>query len=155
MKTPRTRSRNFAPMRRITAVAAAALAVFGMTVSGGPARAASPGKAAPGKTKTAATHSSMTPHAATGGAAGADLRSGGSSVRRKGRDVLTHTVQPGQNLYRIALQYGVSVDDLRSLNRLGGSSQVRAGRVLALPTKSEAGPAGAGTSHGRTGAGHR
>ncbi|MGH2348905.1 MAG: LysM peptidoglycan-binding domain-containing protein [bacterium] len=49
----------------------------------------------------------------------------------------THVVQPGENLYRIALRYSVSVDDLMRVNGLVDPRQLRVGQVLVIP-----GPAG-------------
>ena len=43
----------------------------------------------------------------------------------------THTVRRGENLFRIALQYGVSVDDLRRWNRLSNVN-IREGQILNL-----------------------
>lgn len=45
----------------------------------------------------------------------------------------THVVQPGENLFRIALQYNVTVDALMVANGLTDSSLVRAGQVLVIP----------------------
>lgn len=45
----------------------------------------------------------------------------------------THTVQPGENLYRIALKYDVTVRALVQLNGLYNPDQVRAGQQLSIP----------------------
>jgi len=45
----------------------------------------------------------------------------------------THVVQPGENLYRIALKYGVTVDDLMRVNGLVDPRQLRVGQVLIIP----------------------
>jgi LysM repeat protein len=45
----------------------------------------------------------------------------------------THTVQAGENLYRIALRYGVTVRALAELNGLYNPDQVRAGQQLTIP----------------------
>ncbi len=45
----------------------------------------------------------------------------------------THTVQAGQNLYRIALRYGVSVKALVELNGLYNPDQIVAGQRLTIP----------------------
>ncbi|MCL2064252.1 MAG: LysM peptidoglycan-binding domain-containing protein [Candidatus Cloacimonetes bacterium] len=42
---------------------------------------------------------------------------------------VTHTVRRGENLFRIALQYGVSVEDLRRWNRLSNTN-IRVGQIL-------------------------
>jgi LysM repeat protein len=45
----------------------------------------------------------------------------------------THTVQAGENLYRIALRYGVTVKALVEVNGLYNPDQVRAGQQLTIP----------------------
>jgi len=44
-----------------------------------------------------------------------------------------HIVQPGENLFRIGLRYGVTLDDLTSANNITNSSNVYAGQELAIP----------------------
>ncbi len=44
-----------------------------------------------------------------------------------------HTVQAGENLFRIALRYGVSVDALAAANGIQNTAQIYAGQVLAIP----------------------
>jgi LysM repeat protein len=53
-----------------------------------------------------------------------------------------HTVQPGENLFRIALRYGTTVGAIVVANNLPDSSSIRAGQVLLIPASP---PAGAGT----------
>jgi murein DD-endopeptidase MepM/ murein hydrolase activator NlpD len=43
----------------------------------------------------------------------------------------THTVRRGENLFRISLLYGTTVDEIRTLNRLSSSS-IREGQVLQI-----------------------
>ncbi|MFP4323676.1 MAG: LysM peptidoglycan-binding domain-containing protein [Anaerolineales bacterium] len=45
----------------------------------------------------------------------------------------THTVQAGENLFRIALRYGFSVDALARANNINDPTRVYAGQVLVLP----------------------
>jgi LysM repeat protein len=45
----------------------------------------------------------------------------------------THIVQPGETLFRIATQYGVSVDALRAANGLTGNT-IFSGQMLTIPT---------------------
>lgn len=45
----------------------------------------------------------------------------------------THTVQAGENLFRIALRYGVTVKALVELNGLYNADQIVAGQQLAIP----------------------
>jgi LysM repeat protein len=44
-----------------------------------------------------------------------------------------HTVQPGENLFRIALRYGTTVDAIVAANGLPDPSSVSAGQVLLIP----------------------
>jgi murein DD-endopeptidase MepM/ murein hydrolase activator NlpD len=43
---------------------------------------------------------------------------------------VTHTVQPGETLYRIAKQYSTTVEALQVLNQIGDPTQLRVGQVL-------------------------
>jgi len=52
----------------------------------------------------------------------------------------TYTVQPGDNLFRIAHRFGVSLTELARVNGISNISRVQAGRVLVLPTGSQASP---------------
>jgi LysM repeat protein len=45
----------------------------------------------------------------------------------------THTVQPGENLYRIGLQYGMSWVTLAAYNHLPNANYIRVGHVLQIP----------------------
>src|ERR1044071_8080824 len=45
----------------------------------------------------------------------------------------THVVQRGENLYRIALHYGISVDDLVKANHITNVSRIFAGQTLVIP----------------------
>ena len=51
----------------------------------------------------------------------------------------THVVQPGENLYRIALQYGITVDALMAANGLTDASIVRLGQPLVIPGGADTG----------------
>ncbi len=44
-----------------------------------------------------------------------------------------HVVQPGENLYRISLRYGVSMEELAAANSLVNSDQVFVGQSLVIP----------------------
>ncbi|MEZ4666661.1 MAG: LysM peptidoglycan-binding domain-containing protein [Anaerolineae bacterium] len=44
-----------------------------------------------------------------------------------------HTVQRGENLYRIALRYGVSMDAIAEANSLTNLSRINAGQQLIIP----------------------
>lgn len=56
----------------------------------------------------------------------------------------THTVQPGENLYRIALNYEVSLEALRSANTQVSGDLIQPGDVLNIPD-CEATPSAGGT----------
>jgi N-acetylmuramoyl-L-alanine amidase len=45
----------------------------------------------------------------------------------------THVVQPGENLYRIALYYGVNMYDIARLNGITNLALIYAGQVLLIP----------------------
>lgn len=49
------------------------------------------------------------------------------------QESLTHVVQPGENLFRIALRYGVSMDDLARTNAIADARRIYAGQVLTIP----------------------
>ena len=45
-----------------------------------------------------------------------------------------HTVQAGENVFRLALRYGTTVDAIVAANGLGDAAEVRVGQVLLIPT---------------------
>ncbi len=45
-----------------------------------------------------------------------------------------HIVQPGENLYRIALRYGVTVEALKTINHLSDVNHIYVGQRLTIPT---------------------
>ena len=47
---------------------------------------------------------------------------------------VVHVVQRGENLFRIALRYGVTVDALAAANGLSNTSRIYAGQRLVIPT---------------------
>jgi LysM repeat protein len=55
--------------------------------------------------------------------------------------VKKHVVQPGDNLYRIALSYGISYPQLQNGNCMGSSVTIFAGQVLWVPNISTLTPA--------------
>jgi len=56
------------------------------------------------------------------------------SVAQEGaEDGGTHTVQPGENLYRIALRYGLTVNELAVANEIADPSSIYRGQVLIIP----------------------
>lgn len=46
----------------------------------------------------------------------------------------THVVQPGENLFRIALGYGLTTAELAAANGIADSSRIFVGQVLTIPT---------------------
>jgi LysM repeat protein len=48
----------------------------------------------------------------------------------------THVVQPGENLFRIALQYGTTVDTLAKANNITNPSVIYVGQKLTIPSGS-------------------
>lgn len=49
------------------------------------------------------------------------------------KDAIQHEVQKGETIYQIAVQFGVSVEDIASINRLVSPDQVEEGDVLIIP----------------------
>ena len=49
-----------------------------------------------------------------------------------------HVVQPGENLFRIALRYGVTVEALAGANGLGSSRRIYSGQRLTIPARGAA-----------------
>ncbi len=46
----------------------------------------------------------------------------------------THVVQPGENLFRIALRYGLTVDQLAFANGITNPERIYAGQILVIPS---------------------
>jgi LysM repeat protein len=63
---------------------------------------------------------------------------------------VTHVVQPGENLYRIALKYGTTVEAISAANSIVNPSQIYAGQKLTIPgdCTSSGGDKTGGTSPG-------
>ncbi len=57
----------------------------------------------------------------------------------------THVVQPGENLYRIAIRYGVTVEVLAEANGLSDPTLIRPGQVLRIPRSGTSEPGNRGT----------
>jgi len=53
----------------------------------------------------------------------------------------TYTVQPGDNLYRISLRFGVSVAALAQANNIGNANLIFVGQVLQVPAGGSSAPA--------------
>jgi len=50
-----------------------------------------------------------------------------------GSGEITHIVQAGENLYRIGLRYGFTVDELASYNNLADPDDLEVGQVIRIP----------------------
>ena len=63
----------------------------------------------------------------------------------------THTVQPGENLFRIALKYNLTTQQLASANGITNADQLQVGTVLNIPgcsgSSAGTGSTGSGTTH--------
>ncbi len=53
---------------------------------------------------------------------------------------IIHVVQPGENLFRIALHYGVTVDALAAANGIANTGRIYVGQRLTIPTGSSPAP---------------
>jgi LysM repeat protein len=64
----------------------------------------------------------------------------------------THVVQPGENLYRIALRYGTTIMALANANGISEPTQIRVGQTLIIPggTGAPAPPSASPPSAGQT-----
>jgi hypothetical protein len=49
------------------------------------------------------------------------------------KDAIQYEVQHGETIYQIAVQFGVSVEDIASINRLVSPDQIEEGDVLIIP----------------------
>jgi pimeloyl-ACP methyl ester carboxylesterase len=49
-------------------------------------------------------------------------------------DTLTHMVQPGENLFRIGLQYNVAWNDIATANQLANANSIYAQQMLVIPS---------------------
>ncbi|MBI5929420.1 MAG: LysM peptidoglycan-binding domain-containing protein [Chloroflexi bacterium] len=50
-------------------------------------------------------------------------------------NTITHVVQPGENLFRISLRYGVSVQDIVVANNIANPNVIYVGQVLIIPVR--------------------
>jgi LysM repeat protein len=62
-------------------------------------------------------------------------------------DSCTHTVQSGENLYRIALQYEISLSDLRNANPEVSGDLIQPGQILKIPDCTPNGNSSSGTTN--------
>ncbi len=54
-------------------------------------------------------------------------------IAQDAEEQVVHTVQPGDNLYRISLRYGVTMDDLASANEIVDRTRIFVGQNLIIP----------------------
>jgi LysM repeat protein len=60
----------------------------------------------------------------------------------------THVVQPGENLFRIALRYGTTVEAIASANGIANPALIKVGQVLRIPTSgAQLAPSGGETTY--------
>lgn len=60
-----------------------------------------------------------------------------SLLKEEAHKELTHTVKPGENLFRIALRYKTTVEAIIKANKVENLKKLRAGSVLKIPTKQD------------------
>jgi LysM repeat protein len=54
-------------------------------------------------------------------------------------DSVTHVVQPGENLFRIALRYGTSIGTIQKANGIADMNQIVVGQTLVIPCGNDSG----------------
>jgi LysM repeat protein len=55
-------------------------------------------------------------------------------------NIKTHTVAKGETLTQISKQYGVSVDDIEQLNKIGDAKKLQAGQTIKIPVSASVTP---------------
>ncbi len=55
-------------------------------------------------------------------------------------NVKTHVVAKGETLTQISKQYGVSVEDIEQLNKIGDAKKLQAGQTIKIPVSAQATP---------------
>jgi LysM repeat protein len=58
---------------------------------------------------------------------------GGTAVPAAGEEDIVHTVQQGENLFRIALRYGKTWAELAAYNGISNPDQIVAGQTIRIP----------------------
>ena len=78
---------------------------------------------------------SATPAAANPAAANPQQRrrSGKSRLRPTAANTKTHIVAKGETLTQISKQYGVSVEEIEQLNKIGDAKKLQAGQTIKIP----------------------
>jgi LysM repeat protein len=93
-----------------------------------PATAANPAAANP----AAANPATANPAPTTAGVENPAPADGGNTK--------THTVAKGETLTQISKQYGVSVDEIEQLNKIGDAKKLQAGQTIKIPVSAGATP---------------
>jgi len=55
-------------------------------------------------------------------------------------NIKTHVVAKGETLTQISKQYGVSVEDIEQLNKIGDAKKLQAGQTIKIPVSAQASP---------------
>ena len=55
-------------------------------------------------------------------------------------NIKTHVVAKGETLTQISKQYGVSVEDIEQLNKIGDAKKLQAGQTIKIPVSPQASP---------------
>jgi LysM repeat protein len=63
-----------------------------------------------------------------------------SPVVAEAANLRSHTVMKGETLSQIAKQYGVSVQEIEQLNRIGDAKKLQAGQTIKIPPSTAASP---------------
>jgi LysM repeat protein len=58
-------------------------------------------------------------------------------------NIKTHVVAKGETLTQISKQYGVSVEEIEQLNKIGDAKKLQAGQTIKIPVSSQASPSAA------------
>ncbi len=91
----------------------------------------------PTTTPTAANPASASPAAANPAATVAGVENPSPA---DGSNTKTHTVAKGETLTQISKQYGVSVEEIEQLNKIGDAKKLQAGQTIKIPSAQAASP---------------
>jgi LysM repeat protein len=58
-------------------------------------------------------------------------------------NIKTHVVAKGETLTQISKQYGVSVEEIEQVNKIGDAKKLQAGQTIKIPVSSQASPSAA------------
>ena len=91
----------------------------------------------PTATPTAANPAAASPAAANPAATVAGVE---NPAPADGSNTKTHTVAKGETLTQISKQYGVSVEEIEQLNKIGDAKKLQAGQTIKIPASQAASP---------------